>query len=122
MSANAIKSEIFQVTRRSSEDRYLHLIAFITHQYFRLQDNLLDVLLNVLQTYLNTAQREHKEVCYRRREYWNEAVRKLIGYVDHSFVQILSAIKRITDSTGSSGIKLWDVMDHYNQADGLQNP
>ena len=59
---------------------------------------MLDVLLNVLRTYLNTAQREHKEVCYRRREYWNEAVRKLIGYVDHSFVQILSAIKRITDS------------------------
>ena len=29
---------------------------------------------------------------------WNEALRKLIGYVDHSFVQILSAIKRITDS------------------------
>ena len=71
------KSEIFQVTQRSSEDRYLHLIAFVTHQYSRLQDDLLDVLLNVLQTYLNTAQREHKEVCYRRREYWNEAVRKL---------------------------------------------
>ena len=60
---SVIKSEIFQVTRRSSEDRYLHLIAFVTHQYFRLQDNLLDVLVNVLQTYLNTAQREHKEVC-----------------------------------------------------------
>jgi hypothetical protein len=76
------------VTRRSSEDLYLHSIAFITHQYFRLQDNLLDVLLNVLQTYLNTAQREHKEVCYQRREHWNEAVS----------LKILSAIKRITDS------------------------
>ncbi len=31
---SVIKSEIFQVTRRSSEDRYLHLIAFVTHQYF----------------------------------------------------------------------------------------
>ena len=37
---SVIKSEIFQMTRRSSEDRYLHLIAFVTHQYFRLQDNL----------------------------------------------------------------------------------
>jgi hypothetical protein len=95
---SVIKSEIFQVTRRSSEDRYLHLIAFITHQYFRLQDNLLDVLLNVLQTYLNIVQREHKEVCYRRREHWNEAVRKLIGYLDHSVLKILSVIKEITDS------------------------
>jgi hypothetical protein len=95
---SVIKSEIFQVTRRSSEDRYLHLIAFITHQYFRLQDNLLDVLLNVLQTCLNTAQREHKKVCYRRREHWNEAVRKLIGYFDHFFLEILSTIKQITES------------------------
>jgi hypothetical protein len=43
VSANAIKSEIFQVTRRSSEDRYLHLNAFITQQYFRLEDSLPDL-------------------------------------------------------------------------------
>jgi Domain of unknown function (DUF4158) len=48
---SVIKSEIFQVTRRSSKDRYLHLIAFVTHQYFRLQDNLLDVLVNVLRSW-----------------------------------------------------------------------
>ena len=48
-------SRVFQVCTRT------HLIAFVTHQHFRFQDNLLDVLLNVLQTYLNTAQREHKE-------------------------------------------------------------
>ena len=40
----------------------------------------------------------HKEVCYRRREHWNEAVRKLIGYFDHSFLEILSTIKQITES------------------------
>jgi len=28
-----------------------------------------------------------------------EAVRKLISYLDHSFLEILSAIKQITDST-----------------------
>ena len=91
---SVIKSEIFQMTRGSSEDRYLHLIAFITHQYFRLHDNLLDVLLNVLQTYLNTAQREHKERSYRRREHWNETVRKLVGYLDHSFLKIYLSLSR----------------------------
>jgi hypothetical protein len=39
---SVIKSEIFQLARRDQEDRYLHLVAFIAHQYYRLQDNLVD--------------------------------------------------------------------------------
>jgi len=35
-----IKSDIFQLNQRREEDRYVHVIAFITHQYYRLQDNL----------------------------------------------------------------------------------
>lgn len=39
------KSRIFQVARREDEDRYLHLVCFIAHQYLRLQDTLVDVFL-----------------------------------------------------------------------------
>ena len=35
---SVIKAEIFQVTRRAAEDRYLHLLAFIAYQTFKLQD------------------------------------------------------------------------------------
>jgi hypothetical protein len=35
-----IKAQIFQLTRRAERERYLHLIAFIAHQYYRLHDNL----------------------------------------------------------------------------------
>lgn len=52
---SVIKSEVFQLARRADEDRYLHLIAFIAHQYYRLQDNLVDVLLACLQSYVNSA-------------------------------------------------------------------
>jgi hypothetical protein len=31
---SVIKAEIFQVSRRAAEDRYLHLLAFIAHQTF----------------------------------------------------------------------------------------
>ena len=65
---SVIKSEIFQVTRRNNPDRYLHIIAFIAHQYYRLQDNLVDVLLASLRSFQNGAIREHKELCYARRE------------------------------------------------------
>ncbi|OJW53859.1 MAG: hypothetical protein BGO67_07130 [Alphaproteobacteria bacterium 41-28] len=34
--ANAvIKSDIFQLNQRHEEDRYVHVVAFITHQYYR---------------------------------------------------------------------------------------
>lgn len=64
---SVLKSEIFQITRRRDEDRYLHLLAFIAHQYYRLQDNLVDVLLNSIKSYQNGAQREHKEQRYAQR-------------------------------------------------------
>src|SRR5207244_2260878 len=63
---SVIKAKIFQLTRRDDPDRYLHLIAFIVHQYYRLQDNLVDVLLTSLQSFQNSALREHKDQCYAR--------------------------------------------------------
>ena len=61
---SVIKSEIFQLTRRTDPDRYLHVIAFIAHQFYRMQDNLVDTLLTTLQSHQNACQREHKESCY----------------------------------------------------------
>ena len=71
---SVIKSEVFQLARRDDEDRYLHLIAFIAHQYYRLQDNLVDVLITSLQSYQNSALREHKDQCYARREQRNPSL------------------------------------------------
>ena len=61
-----IKAQIFQLTRRTERERYLHLIAFIAHQYYRLHDNLVDVLLTSLQSFHNSALREHKDQCATR--------------------------------------------------------
>jgi hypothetical protein len=50
--ANSVtKSDIFNLARRSDEDRYVHAISFIAHQYYCLQDNLADVLLTVVQSH-----------------------------------------------------------------------
>jgi hypothetical protein len=60
--ANAVlKSRVFQVSRRAEEDRHLHLVCFIAHQFLRLHDVLIDILLLAVQSALNTCQREHKE-------------------------------------------------------------
>ena len=61
---SVIKSQVFQVSRREDDDRYLHLLCFIAHQFYRLQDTLVDILLIVVQNALNTCQRVHKEQWY----------------------------------------------------------
>ncbi|MFT5115586.1 MAG: hypothetical protein ACI8P9_004937 [Parasphingorhabdus sp.] len=50
-SGSVLRSEIFQIQRREDNDRYIHATAFIVHQFFRTQDNLLDILLSVMATF-----------------------------------------------------------------------
>lgn len=90
--SGVIKAQIFQLTRRGEHERYLHLIAFIAHQYYRLHDNLVDVLLTSLQSFQNSALREHKDQCYVRREQRNESLKTLVGYLDPSIVETLAMI------------------------------
>jgi TnpA family transposase len=93
---SVLKSEIFQVARRSDEDRYLHVVAFIAHQYYRLQDNLVDGLLTSIQSYQNTSQREHKEQRYAQRGERNQVINTLLSYIDENLLGLVSAIEAIT--------------------------
>ena len=79
---SVIRSDTFDILRRTEEDRYLHLIAFISHQYFRLQDSLVDAYLNSMHSAINAAQREHKDRCYDRRERHSDSVESLINHID----------------------------------------
>jgi TnpA family transposase len=94
---SVIKSEIFQVSRRADEDRYLHLIAFVVHQFFRLQDILIDIFLIAVQNNINTATREHKEIYYERRKEKNESVKKVVNYLDKNLFTI-SSIRKIINT------------------------
>ena len=93
-----IKSEIFQLTRRSDEDRHVHVIAFIAHQYYRLQDNLVDVLLNVVKNAQNSAQREHKERVYDRRKIRNQAIKSLLSRLDKDFFNVFRKIRNLVQN------------------------
>jgi hypothetical protein len=92
-----IRSNTFDVTRRTEEDRYLHLIAFITHQFYRLHDNLIDVLLTTTQSAINLAQREHKERCYEQRAARGEAVKLLMDQLDKS-LQVIKSVDGIAEN------------------------
>jgi hypothetical protein len=80
------------------EDRHLHLICFIAHQFYRLQDTLIDILVTVTQTALNTSKRAHKEQYYAARQSQRSAVANFVDCVDAGAVAPLKAIEAVVFS------------------------
>ncbi len=90
-----IKADIFQLNQRGKEDRYIHAIAFITHQYYRLQDNLTDVLLTVTQSFRNSALRRHRDWCYENKVDYDQSLKSFFSILDDSLFSTVSDIGAI---------------------------
>lgn len=95
---SVLKAQVFQVSRREEVDRQLHLLCFIAHQFYRLQDTLTDIVLTVVQTALNTCKRMHKERYYEARQEYRYAVRQFVDSVEHGAFQPLETIETIAFS------------------------
>ncbi len=92
---SVIKSQIPQVSRRADEDRFLHLIAFIVYQTFKLNDLLIDILLSAVQSSVNAAEKEQKEVYFQEREQRNQSFSTLVEQFRQNVQATLSAIRTI---------------------------
>ena len=101
-----IKSDIFQINQRREEDRYIHVVAFITHQYYRLQDNLVDTLLSSVKSFENGAKRDHKEWYYEQRKTQNQSLKILASSVDEKVFGFVRQIQNIIDNNDTNTEKL----------------
>ena len=93
---SVLKSQIFQLNQRSSEDRYVHVICFIAHQYFRLQDNLVDVLLSVVRTFQNSVQREYKDICFDQRKNQTKSISTFLDTLDKDVFALINQIRSVS--------------------------
>ena len=94
---SVLKSEIFQLRRRAHTDRYLHIIAFVTHQYRRLHDALTEILLSSVQTFRNSAQR-----------YYKEHVSNLLENLDTNVFSVLREIRILAHHGNLSAVQKVD--------------
>ena len=78
----AIQLRSFQLHRRSDDDRNLHLLCFIAHQFYRIQDTLIDAMLASVQNFRNGCKREHKDICYDERIEQRQTVKALVSSVE----------------------------------------
>jgi TnpA family transposase len=99
---SVLKSEVFQIQRREAVDRYIHATAFVTHQYYRIQDNLIDILLSVVASFQTTALREHKERSYEKRKEQNKRLKTLICDLDKSVFGLIHEIRLQTETEALS--------------------
>ncbi|MCP4936347.1 MAG: Tn3 family transposase [bacterium] len=81
--------------------RYLHLLAFIKHQYFVRQDVLLDIILKCVRTATNAAEKQLKSNDHKMRSERQKAV-KMINKSHKNTRHILDEITRIVRSTHPS--------------------
>lgn len=95
-----LKSPAWRLSARERHDRYLHLITFVAHQYFQLQDFLVDVFLNSVTAINNAARREHKERCYEQRTQKNSSLANVIEAVE----KLLNGYAEIHDISHRHGL------------------
>lgn len=54
--------------RRERNDRHLHAAAFVAHQFYRCQDNMIDLWLSVMASFKSAAARDYQEALVQRTQ------------------------------------------------------
>src|SRR5204863_2098087 len=96
-----LQSRTNQMLQKSEQDKYLHIIAFIIHQYYKLQDGLIDTLVQVVQHAVNKAKEQEKTAYFDKRE---EAILQR-----KQLLQALTAIRTIITVDGNAEEKLQQI-------------
>lgn len=99
---SVLRSRMFQLQRRADSDRYIHAAAFVAHQFFRMQDNLIDLWLSVMASFQTTAAREHKERLLETRKDQQEQLTSVVTTLDTEVFGLIREIRSLTDADGLS--------------------
>ena len=115
---SVLKSDMFQLNQRDKADRYIHVVAFIAHQYYRLQDNLVDTLLSTTKSFQNSAQRDYKDWCYTEHKGRSQSFKSIIDSLDENIFGLLKQIRNITQDheTNDSNklMRICELLNTYN--------
>ncbi|MFV0475396.1 MAG: Tn3 family transposase [Pikeienuella sp.] len=92
---SVLKSDIFQIHRRETNDRHIHAAAFVAHQFFRSQDNLADIWLSVMASFHTTVSREHKEKLLENRKDQHRRLKTAVHDLDREISGLIREIRRL---------------------------
>ncbi|MGI8495645.1 MAG: Tn3 family transposase [Pyrinomonadaceae bacterium] len=90
-----LKTKVFYLTRRRAESRYLYLLAFVAHQTFRLQDMLVDALLQSVQNTVNSANYEYRQQYFQKRVEQRRILNNLLESLQTNVFPTFSEISQV---------------------------
>ena len=92
---SVLKARMFQLQQRSEADRYIHAAAFVAHQFFRSQDNLVDIWLSVMASFQTLTSREHKEKLLEDRKGQHQRLKAAVDDLDREVSGLIREIRRL---------------------------
>ena len=95
---SVLRSEIFQIQRRATGDRYIHAAAFVAHQFYRTQDNLVDIWLSVMGSFQTNVKRKHNEQLLENRKEQQDQIKAVVNDLDASVFGLLREIRSVTEA------------------------
>ncbi len=120
-----IRYRVYQVNRRRPFDGYLHLLCFVAHQFYSLQDIMVDTLICVMRSVNTSVGRKDKERYYEQRKERAKVTDQVIkmakeGYEDNLFSKnkVRQIIKNTTLTDQQKVKSIEDMFDSQepNQA------
>ena len=92
---SVLKSRMFQLHQRSQGDRHLHATAFVAHQFYRCQDNKMDLWLSIMASFKSTAAREYQEILAQGRKDQQRQITSVVANLDASVFGVLRNIQSV---------------------------
>ena len=99
---SVLKSRMFQLQQRSQADRYLHATAFVAHQFYRCQDNMIDLWLSVMASFKSAASREYQETLVQERKDQQRQIEVVIDGLEVSVFGVLDGIENVMEAANLS--------------------
>lgn len=90
---SVLRSEIFQMQRRDRNDRYIHAAAFVAHQFYRCQDNMIDLWLSAMASFKSAAARDYQEILVQKRKDQQRQIGIVIEGLETSVFGILRDLR-----------------------------
>ncbi len=92
---SVLRSEIFQMQRRERNDRHIHAAAFVAHQFYRCQDNMIDLWLSVMASFKSAAARDYQEALVQERKDQQRQIGIVIEGLEISVFGVLRDIRSV---------------------------
>jgi TnpA family transposase len=90
-----INADVAQIKIKPENKRYLYLISFVIHQYYFLQDLLIDILLSAIQNTSNTAKRENTDNYYNEKKEREKKIFNISEAYERDIYPIFVEIEKI---------------------------